>query len=92
MRKLFRRLRFLVNIRKSIPFLFAFFRSQEVPLGSKLLSGLLVLGYIVFPFDLIPDVFMFLGLVDDVTVLAWVLQTIVKWAPDSLKEKYQIKD
>ncbi|WP_134705048.1 YkvA family protein [Ammoniphilus sp. YIM 78166] len=92
MRKFFRRIRFLLNIRRSIPFLFGFFRSKEVPLGYKLLSGLLVLGYILIPFDLIPDFFLIFGLIDDMAVLAWVLQTIVKWAPASLRDKYQLKD
>ncbi|RXT15292.1 YkvA family protein [Ammoniphilus sp. CFH 90114] len=92
MRKVFRRFRFLLNLRKSIPFLFAFFRSGQVSIAYKLLSGLLVVGYLVFPFDLIPDFLVFFGILDDITLLAWILQTIVKWAPESLKEKYEVLD
>lgn len=92
MRKMFRRFRFLFNLRKSIPFLLEFFRSRQVPGVYKLFSALLVVGYIMFPFDIIPDFLVFLGIIDDLTLLAWVLQTIVKWAPPSLKDKYEIRD
>lgn len=92
MRKMLRRFRFLFNLRKSIPFLLEFFRSRQVPGAYKLLSALLVIGYIMFPFDLIPDFFVFFGILDDLTLLAWILQTIVKWAPASLRDKYEIRD
>ncbi|MFC7063644.1 YkvA family protein [Halobacillus seohaensis] len=90
MLKIWRRLKFLANIKKSIPFLLKFFKSSEVSFNKKFLSVLLMIGYLLFPWDLIPDFLIFIGLVDDVAVLAFILQQIVKMAPESLKEEFQL--
>lgn len=86
--KLKSRLKFLLQLKKSLPFLLDFFRSHEVDKSKKLLSVLLFFGYFLFPIDVIPDVLVFIGFVDDAAVLAFVLERIVKMAPDSLKQKY----
>ncbi|UFT99786.1 DUF1232 domain-containing protein [Radiobacillus kanasensis] len=91
MRRFVRRLKFLFNIRKSIPFLKDFFTSKEVSNGKKLISVLLVVGYIFFPFDLIPDFFLWFGILDDVAVAGFVLQKIVQMAPKDLQDKYDIR-
>jgi uncharacterized membrane protein YkvA (DUF1232 family) len=90
MGKFIRRLRFILQIKKSIPFMLEFFASKQVSLRKKLLSVILVLGYVFFPFDLIPDFLVFFGILDDVTVLAFVLQQIVKMSPQELKDKYDV--
>ncbi|QDP39125.1 YkvA family protein [Radiobacillus deserti] len=91
MRRLFRRLKFLFNIRKSIPFLKDFFTSNQVSRRKKLISILLVVGYILFPFDLIPDFLLLFGILDDVAVAGFVLQKIIQMAPKDLQDKYGIK-
>ncbi|ERI07898.1 YkvA family protein [Aneurinibacillus aneurinilyticus] len=91
MRRFLQRVRFIFNVRKFIPFLFRFFASKEVSMQKKLLSCLLLIGYIVFPFDLIPDFFVFFGMLDDVAVFMFVLQQMVKMAPPQLKEQYGIQ-
>ncbi|MFT9846812.1 YkvA family protein [Aneurinibacillus sp. REN35] len=88
MRKFINRLRFILNVRRFIPFLGAFFTSREVPIKKKVVSVLLLAGYIVFPFDLIPDFLTFFGIVDDLAVLTFVLQRIVRMSPQHLKDKY----
>jgi uncharacterized membrane protein YkvA (DUF1232 family) len=90
MRKLLKRVRFIFKIRRFIPFLVEFFRSKEVPSAKKLISFLLVVGYMLFPFDVIPDFFGFFGIVDDVTIFLFILQQIVKMAPADLKNKYGV--
>jgi uncharacterized membrane protein YkvA (DUF1232 family) len=90
MRKIWKRLRFIVQIRRFIPFLIEFFSSREVPMFKKTLSILLLAIYVVFPFDIIPDWFGLLGLIDDVTVLLFIIQQIVKMAPPHLKDKYGV--
>ncbi|WP_146810161.1 MULTISPECIES: YkvA family protein [Aneurinibacillus] len=90
MRKFLRRIRFIFNIKRFLPFLFAFFRSREVSTRRKLLSCLLLVGYIVFPFDVIPDFLSFFGILDDLTILTLVLQQIVKMSPQHLKDKYGV--
>jgi uncharacterized membrane protein YkvA (DUF1232 family) len=51
----------------------------------------IITGYFVFPFDLIPDFLVVFGLVDDVAIAILILQQMVKIAPSSLKEKYNFQ-
>ncbi|EZP78647.1 hypothetical protein H839_02226 [Parageobacillus genomosp. 1] len=90
MRKIWKRLRFIVKIRRFLPFLIEFFRSQEVPALKKALSILLLAIYMVFPFDIIPDWLGLFGIIDDVTVLLFIFQQIIKMAPSHLKDKYGV--
>jgi len=89
--RIWKRIKFLFRFRKSIPFLKDFFLSKEVAFFHKLLSIGLVVGYFWLPLDLIPDVLAIIGLVDDVAIFAFILQQIVKMAPDSLKEKHHLE-
>ncbi|WP_028402475.1 YkvA family protein [Ectobacillus panaciterrae] len=90
MKKLWRRFRFIFNVRKFLPFLKEFFLSKEVSPSKKLLSLVLIGLYAVLPFDLIPDFLGFFGILDDVTILMFVLQYIVKLAPQTMREKYNM--
>lgn len=56
----------------------------------KILSIALLIGYVMFPFDLIPDFLLFFGVLDDVAVVLFILQRIVKMAPVQLQEKYEL--
>jgi uncharacterized membrane protein YkvA (DUF1232 family) len=61
--------------------------------GTKKITGvLLIIGYLIFPFDLIPDYLLFVGVLDDIMVVTFVLERMVKMAPASLKEKYKLSD
>ncbi|WRP04808.1 DUF1232 domain-containing protein [Rossellomorea aquimaris] len=91
MMRFVKRVRFLFNVRRSVPFLVDFFRSKEVSLFKKLLSVGMVAVYFWLPFDLIPDVFILFGIVDDLAVFAFVLQLIVKMAPGELQHRYELK-
>lgn len=88
MRKLWGRMRLVFHVRKFIPFLYDFFTSKDVKLKKKVLSILFLCGYVMFPFDLIPDFFLLFGLVDDIAVIMFVLQRIVKMAPVHLQSKH----
>ncbi|RWZ52299.1 DUF1232 domain-containing protein [Halobacillus fulvus] len=90
MLKFWRRIKFVFNVRKSIPFLMRFFRSKEVSKEKKWLSVLFLILYLLFPWDLIPDFLIFFGIVDDLAVFTYVLQLMVKMAPDSLKKDYEL--
>lgn len=57
----------------------------------KTLGILLILTYAFFPFDLIPDFLSFFGIIDDVVIATFVLERMIKMAPASLKEKYELK-
>ncbi|GAB3791108.1 YkvA family protein [Virgibacillus kimchii] len=83
-----RRIRFLFKIHKSVPFLRDFFLTPEVKTATKVLYLAIIIGYFIFPFDLIPDFLVVIGLVDDVVIAMLILQQMIKIAPPSLKEKY----
>ncbi|MUK89751.1 DUF1232 domain-containing protein [Ornithinibacillus sp. L9] len=84
------RLGFLFQLRKSIPFFKDFFFAKEVSIFKKALFLFLIIGYIIFPLDLIPDFLLGFGVVDDITIAILLLQLMVKVAPHSLKEKHQL--
>lgn len=90
--KFFKRLRFVFKFWKSIPFVVEFFFSREVDAYKKVLSILLILTYILFPFDLIPDFIYLLGIFDDIVITSFIVERMVKWAPDTLKEKYRLHE
>ncbi|NEY72767.1 DUF1232 domain-containing protein [Bacillus mesophilus] len=87
--KMFSRLKFIFKFWKFIPFIKDFFKSKEVQLHHKALGALLILTYLVFPFDLIPDYLMLFGFIDDLVIATFVLDWMVKLAPQSLKDKYK---
>jgi uncharacterized membrane protein YkvA (DUF1232 family) len=86
--KFFKRLTFLFQIHKSIPFIFGFIRSKEVKVSNKVFLIIGAIAYMYFPLDIIFDYIPFLGIVDDAAVLVFLLNWMVKVAPDSLKQKY----
>lgn len=56
----------------------------ELPRGVRWRLGFL-LGYLVFPVDLVPDFIPVIGYADDVVVAAWVLRSVVRAAgPEAL--------
>ena len=90
MTRFLRRMKFVFKFWKSVPFVGEFFLSREVEIRKKIISLLLIFGYAFFPFDLIPDFLILLGIVDDAVIIAFIIERMMKWAPDSLKEKYQL--
>lgn len=88
MLRMWRRVRFLFQFRKSIPFLKDYFLSSEVSRNKKILSVAMVVGYALIPFDVVPDFLVLFGIVDDLAVAAFVYDQIVKSAPESLKAKH----
>lgn len=90
MKKFINRFRFMLHFRRFAPFLYDFFTSKEVAMKKKVLSIVFLIGYVVFPFDLIPDFLMLFGGLDDIAVVLFILQRIVKMAPMHLQEKYNL--
>ncbi|MGY1753625.1 YkvA family protein [Blastococcus sp. SYSU D01042] len=57
---------------------------RTLPRGVRVRLWLL-LGYLVSPLDLVPDVIPLLGHADDVVLVAWTLRSVVRTAgPDAL--------
>lgn len=85
-----RRLKFIIKFWKFIPFSIDFFKSNDVQLHHKALGVLLILTYIAFPFDLIPDYLLLFGYVDDLVIATFVFERMLKLAPPALKNKYKL--
>lgn len=90
--KYFKRMMFIFKFKKFIPFLREFFRSKEVKLYKKVVAVSLMLVYAFLPFDLIPDFLLLFGIIDDFAIITFILTRIIKMAPHSLKEKYNLLD
>lgn len=82
----------MFHAKKFVPFLFGYFKSSSVSKGKKILAIILMVGYLLFPFDLIPDFLTFFGIIDDISVLIFIMQFLIKQAPKELKDQYEIKD
>ena len=81
----------MFTIKKFGPFLLDFYKSTAVPAKKKFLSIAFIAGYLLFPFDVIPDFLAGFGLLDDAAVLLLVLQQIIKLAPASMREKHNMR-
>jgi uncharacterized membrane protein YkvA (DUF1232 family) len=86
------RMKFVLKFWKSLPFIKDFFISNEVEPYKKVLSSLLILTYAFFPFDLIPDFLFMWGIVDDVVIIGFIIERMVKWAPETLKNRYHLHE
>ncbi|PRT09770.1 hypothetical protein C6352_17155 [Bacillus thuringiensis] len=90
MKKLISRLRVVFHVRGFVPFLFDFFTSKEVSIKKKILSIAFLVGYVAMPLDLIPDFLPFIGILDDIGIVLFILNRIVKMAPVQLQEKHNV--
>lgn len=85
-----KRVKFIFKFWKFIPFLKDYFLSRKVSLAKKLLPVAAVAAYIFLPFDIIPDFLTIIGLTDDIVLTTFLLQQMIKMAPEELKEKYKV--
>jgi uncharacterized membrane protein YkvA (DUF1232 family) len=60
---------------------------RNVPIYLKLLPVAAV-GYLIFPFDFLPDVIPGLGQLDDITILLIGAKVFIELAPDDIVSKY----
>ncbi|KMY52221.1 membrane protein [Peribacillus loiseleuriae] len=81
---------FILKFWTFLPFLKDFFISREVQLYKKVLGIVFMIGYVVFPFDLIPDFLSFLGIVDDLMIAGIVVNWMVLLSPETLKKKHRL--
>ncbi|MDM5209280.1 YkvA family protein [Cytobacillus kochii] len=88
MKKFFKRVGFVLTFWRFIPFFFEYLVAKDIPLWKKLLPVGVSIAYILIPIDLIPDFLYIIGITDDVLFTTFILQSMVKYAPDRLKLKY----
>jgi uncharacterized membrane protein YkvA (DUF1232 family) len=63
-------------------------RDPRTPLPAKLFLGLAV-GYIMMPFDLIPDFIPVLGQLDDILIVPGLVLIALKLLPPALLEEHR---
>lgn len=78
MKKLWKRATFLFQFHKSVPLLFRFFTSKQISLQTRAFYFLAIFGYAFLPVDLIPDFIPVFGLLDDVTIVSFLLGNMQK--------------
>lgn len=88
--KVWGRLKFILKFWRFLPFIFDYVLSKEVPLWKKILPVAVIAGYIALPMDLIPEVFAIIGITDDIAVTTFILERVVRAAPQILQEKHRL--
>lgn len=61
-------------------------KSKDVPIKDKVIMAA-ALGYFIAPFDLIPDIFGVLGIVDDGIILKWAYDNIRSYITPEIEVK-----
>ena len=78
----------IANLVREIQFAWQLFRDARVPTYAKILPVLLVLIYILFPIDLIPDPIFGLGQLDDLGVFFLGLAVFRALVPNHIIQEY----
>lgn len=83
---------YLFLVPDMIAFIYRLLRDKHVPLKTKVALGI-SLGYVTFPFDILPDNIPFIGSVDDLAVIFFALNRIINDVPvEVILENWQGKN
>lgn len=83
---------YLFLVPDMIAFIYRLLRDKRVPLKTKVALGI-SLGYVTFPFDILPDNIPFIGSVDDLAVIFFALNRIINDVPvEVILENWQGKN
>jgi len=82
-----RRLKFLLNLPKSLPLGWRLLKDGRLPLTNKAFFVGLSLLYLLFPYDVIPDIPL-LGQIDDFTVFMFLFNWFLNTVPKNILEEY----
>ena len=82
-----RLLQFLLHLPNFLKLFSRLVRDPRVALGSKLVP-LGVLGYLILPVDLLPDVFLVLGQIDDLVVILLGLRLFIRLCPPEVVQEH----
>lgn len=75
------------NMRKGVPLTLHLMKDTRMGRPYKIIFLLVVLGYLLFPYDFIFD-FPFLGQLDDLAILLFMMNWFIRKAPRSILEEY----
>lgn len=77
---------FMNKLRRLIPRYFRALTNKNTPTAAKILAAF-TLVYIAMPADVIPDIFPFLGYIDDAVLTAGLIYFSNKLIPEDVKEE-----
>ncbi len=66
-------------------------RDKSTPMAAKCLLGLAV-GYLMMPFDLIPDFIPVIGQLDDLVIIPLLVIMAIHFIPDEIIEKHRNRE
>ncbi len=66
-------------------------KDKRTPLSAKILLGLAI-GYLLLPFDLIPDFIPGLGQLDDLIIVPLLVYLAIKLIPKNIIEEYKLEN
>ncbi|MGA2669253.1 MAG: DUF1232 domain-containing protein [Ignavibacteria bacterium] len=78
------------KIKKQISLYKLLMKDHRTPLMPKILLALAI-GYILLPFDIIPDFIPVLGQLDDIIIVSLLIYIALKLIPKELIEEYKLQ-
>lgn len=78
---------FWKNFFNKLTLVWLLLKDKNVPFKTKLIP-LVTLLYLIIPIDFLPDVFPFLGSIDDLTVIIIGLNLFINLSPPRIVKKY----
>ncbi len=77
------------NLKKQLKLYRLVLKDKRTPLIAKLLLGAAI-GYLLLPFDLIPDFIPFFGQLDDLIIVPLLVYTALKLIPKYIIKEHKI--
>jgi uncharacterized membrane protein YkvA (DUF1232 family) len=78
------------SIKKQLTLYRLVLKDKRTPFTAKLLLGAAI-GYLLLPFDLIPDFIPFFGQLDDLIIVPLLVYLALKLIPKNIIEEYKIE-
>jgi uncharacterized membrane protein YkvA (DUF1232 family) len=78
------------NLKKQVKIYKLVLKDKRTPVSAKILLGAAV-GYLLMPFDLIPDFIPFFGQLDDLIIVPLLVYLALKLIPPNIIAEYKIE-
>lgn len=78
------------NLKKQLKLYRAVLKDKRTPIPAKILLWA-ALGYLLLPFDLIPDFIPFFGQLDDIIIIPLLIYLALKLIPQYIIDEYKIE-
>jgi len=79
-----------LNIKNNLKIIYFALKENDLPLFTKFLI-IFTLGYALSPIDIIPDFIPILGYLDDIVIIPFLLNIIIKSIPENIISKARVK-